>query len=394
MKAKFLFVALILVGVILPAAKSQWVLLDEDSPPLLTTDALAKPNSSDSSPMWSNGKNLYLLNDHLWKYEIDGKRWLWQCPTGISERKYAAYWSMRGVLYLFGGQSESSSARFTLADMWTYDPKTRTAQSVPSAPGAIIPTARYGSSFWTHEPSNRLYLFGGIDGNATSAPLTDLYAYDIIAKTWSVVQYTGTVDILPFASATMHNGNAFLYSNDRLWQLDQSTGAWSQVAASGGFSPPGPSRMHHILWSDGTFLYLYGGESGSKLFGDLWKYAPGGVGWSHLSEKIVPPARSSPSHVVDIYGSLFMTGGSEYNDLWGYGPISELSLLEKLENGLQSSILWSFTAAVIAGIVLLLIIGILFYICILRCVSTKKNIGHTPLIMTRMGKNGEEFVGL
>jgi len=385
MKAKILLLLL------LQLASSQWMLLDQDSPPLLTTDASAKPNMSESSPMWSNGRNLYLLNDQMWKYEINEKRWLWQCPTGITERKYAAYWTMRGIFYLFSGLSDGG---IVSNDMWTYDPKSRAVQPI----GGNMPTARYGATFWTHEQSNRLYLFGGLSGNTT---LSDLYAFDVISRTWSQVSYTGSPDLLPFASATLFgSSNVYLYSNDRLWRLDLSTNIWSQVTVNGGINPPGPVRMHHILWSDGSSVFLYGGESGSKLFGDLWQCAidstSGACTWTHLTEKILPPARSSPSYTVDIYGSLFINSGgdAEYNDLWGYGQISELSLLEKLENGLQSSILWAFTAAVLAGFVLLLILGVLLYVCILRCISAKKNHGHTPLIMTRIGKNGEEFVNL
>lgn len=384
MKVKILILLLLAT-----AAQSQWLLLDEDSPPLLTTDSSAKPNSSQSSPMWSNGKNLYLLNDHMWKYEIDGKRWLWQCPTGIKERKFAASWTMRGIFYVYGGQSMDGIA---LNDMWKYNPKTREAVQL------LSPSAgRVGASFWTHEQSNRLYILGGVDGNSTASS-AQLYAFDIISELWSQVQYTGTPDLLPFASATLLNDQVFLYSNDRLWRLDMQTFTWSQVTVVGAVNPPGPVRIHHILWSDGSALYLYGGESGSKLFGDLWCGAIGpdhSCTWTHQSEKILPPARAYPSHTVDAFGSLFINSGSpDNNDLWGFGPISELSLLEKLENGLQSAILWSFISAVIGALLLFIMFLLVLFICVVRCARSKKN-NDVPLIMTRVGKNGnEEFAML
>ncbi len=342
---------------LLSISLAQWTLLDKSDPPHLTTDPSAQPNSSSLSPMWySSTGSLYLLNDRMWKYEIDGSRWIWMPEVDIGDRSAAAVWTIRGLFYIYGGTNDNGT-------MWTFDPISRHANQINSGSG---PSA-VGSSYWTHAQSNRLYLWS--DGL--------LRAFDITTNTWSTITYSGNPEITPYASATYLDGNVYLYVNDRLWKMDLSTFAWTLAPQEGILSPPGPGRIKHTLWSIGDALYLYGGVSGSKIYGDTWRYV-GSSGWTLITNKgSVTPVREGFASAKSE-NALFIFGGgisssSSGTDLWAYGTITELTILERLENGLKSSIVWAFAACVTSGLILAILIMLIFFICVRSCIIRRKN---------------------
>lgn len=331
---------------------AQWSLLRPESPPNLTTGPNAQINKTTLSPTWCFDGSMYVLNDHMWKYEIESDRWLWQPEVPIPKRYGAAYWTIRDTFYVYGGMTDNGTV---LSDMWTYNPKTR--ESLLIHPGSE--ETAYGTSFWTHEQSNRLYLWGGGHG---------LRAFDVSTNQWIQITHSGTPDNGFFGSAT--NGG-YLYINDRLWQLDMSTYTWNQLP-TGVVVPPGPNRIYHTIWTIGGTLYLYGGVSGSKVYSDTWKYTNGQ--WIDMSTVY---AGKSPKDI-----SQFSTCGSLYlflGAVWTFGNANDLTILQKVENGLQSAVLWAFAATILSGLVFIGLFSLAFILCVKRCMKKKNSIPMQPL---------------
>lgn len=300
--------------------------------------------------MWCVDSDVYLLTTHLWKFETRTMRWLWQPEVQIPLRTGAAHWTIRGTMYVYGGRNQS--------DMWSYNPRTRTATLI----GSYAPTE--GAAYWVHEQSNRLYIWGGL-----SDPSLLLRAFDVTTNVWHNVAYTGGgPDPTPyFGSATTNGVNTvYVYSNDRLWALDLSTFVWTQSTV-GITTPPGPSRMYQVMWASNM---LYGGSSGSKVYSDTWRYDKNQ--WTLLSNNVGPLPRQRFSTCTNVNGSLVLFGGDQdLNDLWVYGPVTELTVFEKLEQGLKSAVLWSFASAVLSAFVLLCFTSIGVFACVRRCKSKR-----------------------
>lgn len=337
----------------------QWVMLRPDSPPNLSTGPNAQLNNTEMSSTWCFDNSIYVYNDHMWKYEIDSNRWLWQPEIDIPRRKGAAYWTIRNLFYVYGGMSIENGTVYS--DMWVYNPKTREANQIES--GSDIPS--YGTSFWTHEQSNRLYMWGGGHG---------LRAFDVSTNSWIQITHSGSPDNGFFGSATT---GGYLYINDRLWLLDTSSFTWNQLS-TGVVVPPGPNRMHHAIWSVNGVIYLYGGVSGSKIYSDTWKYVDNQ--WIDMSATYF----SSPKDLsqFSVCGSLYLFLG----EVWTFGNAKDLTILQKLENGLQSTSLWAFFATVISGIILISLYGLAFVLCLRKCIRNRRQQYMQP-INTKANEN-------
>lgn len=335
---------MIIIFVFLSLSVGQWFLLRPDSPPNLSTGPNAQPNKTTMSSMWCLNNDIYLFNEHMWKYEIDTNRWLWQPEVPIPKRRGAAYWTIRDSFYIYGGMGENNTV---LNDMWIYNPKTREATQIES--GSDIPS--YGTSFWTHEQSNRLYLWGGGYG---------LRAFDVSTNVWTQITSQGSPDNGFFGSAA---SGGYLYANDRLWRLDTSTYTWNQLS-TGVVTPPGPNRLHHVIWTVGDVVYLFGGVSGSKVYSDTWKYSNNQ--WIDMS----PAYLNGPKDIQQFStcGSLYLFLG----EIWTFGNSKDLTILQKLEAGLQSAALWAFFATIFSGLVFTGLFGLLFILCVRKCIRNRR----------------------
>jgi len=343
---------LMLIFLLLLPSFAQWVLLHSESPPNLSTGPNAQPNTTTLSPTWCLNNNVYVYSEHMWKYEVDSNRWLWQPEVNIGKRHGAAYWTIRELFYVYGGMSENGTI---YSDMWVYNPKTREANRIEA--GSDIPS--YGTSFWTHEQSNRLYMWGGGHG---------LRAFDVSTNLWTQIEHIGTPDNGFFGSATT---GGYLYINDRLWKLDTSTFTWTQIS-TGIVTPPGPNRIHHTIWTIGDSLYLYGGLSGSKTYSDTWKFSNNQ--WIDMSAVYF----SSPKDL-----SQFSTCGSLYlvlGEVWSFGNAKDLTIFQKLESGLQSAALWAFFSTVISGLIFIGLFGLAFILCVRKCLRNRQTKYMQPMI--------------
>lgn len=351
---------------------AQWTQMGDNGAQQIDTGPHARPPPSVNGAMWClDDDSQYILNgvNQLWKYEIKDRRWLWQPnpPDTLNARTYAASWIIKGKFYLYGGLNQDERA---LDDMWIYDPQTR--QFTQELQNHL---SCYGGTHWTHEASNRLFLWGGYCNGTIN---NNLYAYDIDAKRWSHI--TAAVSgpngsMLPSSVVGRNDDMVFIYaSNDELWELDLLTFEWTKTPPGG---PSGPNRYGAVLWrsSKDDSILLYGGIAGSKIYGDTWIFSPDTKLWTFLGNT-GPSPRHEMSHCLTTFGYMYMFGGEgEYatNDIWQYGPYTVDSVFDMIENKLGSATLMATWAFVTSLVTLILIVIILILYCIRRCIDRKKN---------------------
>jgi hypothetical protein len=118
-----------------------------------------------------------LVNYGGWTWTYDGKTWTKQSAPpgpGLTDGWSLAYDPAVGHTVLFGGVSFDPTDRtgfgWQVNETWTYDGKTWTKQSPPTAP-----TPRFDASMAYDPALNSLVLFGGESG--FSGPFTETWTY-------------------------------------------------------------------------------------------------------------------------------------------------------------------------------------------------------------------------
>jgi len=378
---------IILIALAVTLAKSQWILLEKDSPPLLSPAENARPHpTSNSVALWCESTDdiTYLLNnEQLWRYELRNKRWLWQppLPVGIGNRTDAAYWTVDNMFYLYGGRDATTGTVYS--DMWVYDIMARAFTKLLDRSAAC-----YGSAFWKHETTNHLFMWGGCNTSTSG-----LRAYDLNNRAWTenVPNHDGgNGKPVPaeFSAATLAaEGNVvYLYTDDKLWKLDLLQLTWTQADTNSGTSPPGPQRTHHVLWTgQDQSIMLYGGQAGGKRYTDTWSYHKDA--WKLLDIGNGPSARIGYTTCVDKSGDLVLFGGGRTNDLYKYGEITVQTVFELIEWKLDSATLTASVAAVFSALVFFGLVVLALYLCVRRCVKKRKQ----KQSMGLLRKNDEEF---
>lgn len=184
---------------------------------------------------------------------------------------------------------------------------------------------------------DKLYVFGGCQDNNTSTTRNDLWAFDAIAGTFTLVN-DGTVAPAPHARGRCSvawnplTNKLVVFGGDNratgplpadtllndTWEWDPITNAWADVTPA--FGNPTPRR-----WAAMTFdpvlqgMLLFGGDTGaSTVSNETWLFVGGA--WAQLTPTTVPPARRMASLVTrDDFGDVLMCGGED-NSLTGpYG---------------------------------------------------------------------------
>ena len=333
---------------------AQWSSVAPDAPPLYSAGPSAHPDDGIEPSMWchSDGSK-YLLDamGFMWRFETE-RGWIWQPDVPLAPRSNSAYWAMRDRFYVYGGNNQLA----TYGDLWVYDPKSRLLREVIIAGG---PPALSGSAFFSHPASNRLYLWGGFDNS--SQPTSALWAFDVNAVQWSLINTQNPPEPNGNVSATLGYSESivYLYTKDQLWQLDLTSFSWSLSPTSNKPPPPGPSRTNFALWQRDDKVYLFGGISGSKIYGDTWVYSKSS--WSQTSMSgSAPSARFGTAQCSDTHHT-FVFGG----DLWQFGPISVRDIVDMVQMKLDSATLFSFITMVI---LIVISVGAAF-VALVNCVQ-------------------------
>eukprot|EP01122_Echinamoeba_exundans_P003473 TRINITY_DN13570_c0_g1_i1.p1 TRINITY_DN13570_c0_g1~~TRINITY_DN13570_c0_g1_i1.p1 ORF type:complete len:1145 (-),score=181.03 TRINITY_DN13570_c0_g1_i1:81-3515(-) len=185
---------------------------------------------------------------------------------------------------------------------------------------AAVPTPRRDAAAWAVNKNNNtiLYIFGGFGTAASDTSkgsdtgyFQDLRTFDLRTSTWSLISGTAGVN---------------------------------QTSKLGASAIPG-SRADAMRWTDGSYLYVYGGvgydRNTLELLEDFWQFSISNSQWSRIAKTSSLGARASAS--VSRYGDkVFIFGGESYtavngymeasNDLWVWSNTSGFTLVSPVAN--------------------------------------------------------------
>ncbi len=237
-----------------------------------------------------------------------------------------------GRLIVFGGAERLAR----LNDTWAYDPGSNT-WSEPESLGAL-PSARSGHLMAYDPVTRRLILFGGFTLNGH--PLSDMWAYDPVAKAWAELKPSGALPPTPFGDSLAYDpvtrrlilvGSSLTEGAlfDETWAYDPAANTWAELQPTGA-SPPATSG-HSLAYDSGSRrLMLFGGSgAGGSVLNETWAYDPDGNSWAEVEPPSpVPPGRVAHAMAYDVTsGRLIMLGGRDaaganLDDAWAYDSMA------------------------------------------------------------------------
>ena len=211
-------------------------------------------------------------------------------------------------LFLFGGRDGNGTA---LADFWVYDLESAQWTELPGAPAA-----RFGSAASTLLDGSGFLLFGG----QADVFFNDLWAFDFGTQAWTLLDDGATTAPSPrygLAGAFDADGRYIVSHGFTFDGRFDDTWAWGDAGGWVDISPAPESRrlrrcLHELQAIDGDHLILYAGCSsgyGPCPQGDLWLFTPATDTWIELSPAVVPAPRTNPA--LSVSGdSVLLVGGS------------------------------------------------------------------------------------
>ena len=250
----------------------------------------------------------HTFETEIWSYDVACDQWRAMENTGVGPggrtRHMAAYDSFAHRMLVFGGRWRPGlSGTYTFYnDVWALDLATETWWEVPTS--GVGPTPRVNGALVYDSGLHRLLLFGGnTDYTGMGyASQNDLWALDLSSGAWSVLQSAG-----PSPSPRLFMGaiwdqqrqwmvlfggaddSAFFDTAtyfDDLYALDFSgvVPAWNQLNAPGALRPDGRFWSSLVLDEARDRYVLFGGHD-DQLLGnrnDLWAFDPKAWAWQQL----------------------------------------------------------------------------------------------------------------
>jgi N-acetylneuraminic acid mutarotase len=97
---------------------------------------------------------------------------------------------------------------------------------------------------------------------------------------------------------------------------------WSLVRPSGE-APEARAEQAFTNSDDGTKLFLYGGQTSSTAYNDLWQFDIASSTWTRLPSPSPAPGRRWGATLSYHQNTLYLFGGEEvredsYSHLWAY----------------------------------------------------------------------------
>ena len=302
-------------------ASGNWNRIHGGGGAVYNTEPNALLSGRRNAAIWVRENDVYVLGgradkervNDFWKYEIKTNRWFWQpdVPSSLFVRSGSSSWILNGLLWLYGGRNDSKTS-YSLDDLWSHNPATREWKryTVTGNPGP-----RFGSSFWTDEENNYLYLFGG--KNDTTI-LGDLWRFDVSTLTWENVNAKG-LSPRDDAVGLRIGEEVYLFGEKEFTSLNLATMSATNIVSKG--DEP-KKRSDSVMWSNEDTIYLFGGRKDSKTFGDFWSYDTSSNQWTKRNDSIVPEARWGSAFATNRFSEVLLFGGQKQdsstlsNDLW------------------------------------------------------------------------------
>ncbi len=261
--------------------------------------------TSEASAAFDTAEDLYVLYDRgtgTWTYNPATNVWTNMNPSGTPPAASgffaSAYDSKTDKIYLFGG---ITGANTYTSDMYMYDLKANSWTKLN--PGGTLPAPRQYAGF-AYDSTNDVFLM--VSGANGSGVLTDTWAYNPSANTWTLLAATLPSAPMPSYQRLAYdsddnifvlvwtgtggyaNGPAMGYASAQTWFFRYAGSGPNPGSTTVAFpAPAGSNNLHSDAWANEPAL----ASSGSSLF----------LGWSETGE----PFDSGNQYYPHVYGSTY-----------------------------------------------------------------------------------------
>lgn len=221
---------------------------------------------------------------------------------------------------------------FTLTDYLTGTERDNAPNWLPIA----NPPARAMHSLILDEINDRMVLFGGYGYHGYMNDVWSLsHDFGSGQPKWSIVGLDGPEPVPRRGHVSTYDpsrGVMYVFGGDvgndvdenDVWSLNLTPHdeSWQELTTYG--TPPSPRRRSTIIYDrTNDRLIIFGGQTTTEWFGDLWELDLSTNQWTELHPSGTPPSARSGSGVVYIADSqeMWMFGGDLdpmqfFNDLW------------------------------------------------------------------------------
>lgn len=233
-----------------------------------------------------------------------------------------AYDAESDRVILFGGLNGTA-----LDDTWAYDFNTKTWENMEPV---TRPPGRWISYIAYDDESDRIIVFGGMASNNFFDATNDTWAYDYNTNTWT--------DLNPALAPTARWGPSMGYDagSDRIvifggrvsntlfnetWAFDFNTNTWTNMNPA---SAPSPRGGNHLVYdAESDRLVLFGGErTGFTRLDETWTYDYDSNTWMNMNPDPKPSPRVGSAMTYDGESDrVVLFGGldvSAFDDTWAY----------------------------------------------------------------------------
>jgi hypothetical protein len=191
----------------------------------------------------------------------------------------------------------------------------------------VTPPSRSGGTLLADSAGGRLLLFGGSGSTGALDDVWELLPEGAGSYYWRQLQPTGAVPARYGHAAIIdptHNRMLVYGSRNAsgtvlgdLWQLDLSSGAWTNVTPLGA-SPVPRAFMVGAYHPTRNSMVVVGGSNGSSGYNDVWELILDSLKWRQIVPSGTPPAgRWSYSGGLSLALDMFVVCGGEFNGIAG-----------------------------------------------------------------------------
>ncbi|CAG9315592.1 unnamed protein product [Blepharisma stoltei] len=174
--------------------------------------------------------------------------------------------------------------------------------------------------------STNLYLFGGVNKNTY---LNDLWLYDSISDSWSIVTAKGAAPSARASHAAASQGKVFLiwggetidgYVND-MYKFEPSSKVWTEIIPDSSSFPS--KRKGACMVVDIPYVYIFGGLTDTGASNELWSFDIGKNEWELIDYNGKVPSAAYPTcEVITQNNTKFIYAMYGYTD--GSAPLGSI----------------------------------------------------------------------
>ena len=263
-----------------------------------------------------------ILYDDWWEYDPGTNSWTQKATFPGGQRMHCSAFSVSGKGYVGFGRDANN---VTHNDLFEYDPLANTWTQKASMPGSI----RRGAVGMTI--GSKGYVGTGFDGSNYHR---DFWEYDPSSNVWTQkMSFPGTRRTSAVGFGIGSRG--YLGTGDDggptsdFYEYDPASDTWTMKASV----PPVP-RMEACGFVLNGFGYIVTGSDAQSgnCYQDCWRYDPAPDTWTQVQDFPGAARRYMSSFTIGprAYAGLG-TSGINYNDLWNYGNLTDVSETLKQE---------------------------------------------------------------